>query len=45
MTNWMRSFPACAQRYERAYGESYQCPSPRAPYLSQIFEELRINLA
>jgi len=36
-------FPGLRPRYERAYGESYQCTSPRAPYLSQGYEELRIK--
>ncbi len=37
-------FPGLRPRYERDYGERYQCPSSRAPYLSQVYEELRVKL-
>lgn len=30
-------FPGLRRTYERAYGESYSCPSPRAPRLEHIF--------
>lgn len=34
-----RHFPGMKERYIRAFGESYQCLSPRAPQLTNIFRE------
>lgn len=32
-------FPGMKERYIRAFGNSYQCPSPNAPKLERIFRE------
>ena len=34
-----RHFPGMKERYIRAFGESYQCPSPHASQLEKIFRE------
>lgn len=33
-----RRFPGLRRRYETAYGDRYQCPSPRAAALTRVFE-------
>lgn len=34
-----RHFPGMKERYIRAFGNRYECPSPNAPRLEQIFRE------
>jgi DNA repair photolyase len=35
-----RLFPGLRPRYERAYGERYECPAPTAPRLHAVYEDL-----
>lgn len=34
-----KHFPGLKERYQRVYGEKYQCTAPRAAYLNQIFRQ------